>query len=360
MSAWWQFKALIRKNMQTLKRSIFMTLMEIFYPIILMIICYLIKLAFDSTKVTWEEEGGLDNYLISKGNFGFDYQVYPFLTLFNQIANPAVNGFSGDVLDSFFTNFLPHTAYAYMIQDLDSTTIGLIKGRITSVFENLSPGQGIWKYIDPLEETHDIGVSTIAGLPVKPITMICYNRFVIAFVGFTVDSDLGKAIKSYISIENIQLNRPYSYKHFDSISELNDYITAEDYGQPNKPTICFGIYFKENGGHKYSASLHYFNDVISHGIEDVPNNIKPLHEEMQQGPNMDDIQKYSDDGYIQVLNILANYMLKKKVPTSSINYGFAVQKYDEYRFNEFAAYAGVYFTFFVIFVSIVVRSTEHK
>ena len=94
MSAWWQFKALIRKNMQTLKRSIFMTLMEIFYPIILMIICYLIKLAFDSTKVTWEEEGGLDNYLISKGNFGFDYQVYPYLTVFSQLLenSPDVTG----------------------------------------------------------------------------------------------------------------------------------------------------------------------------------------------------------------------------------------------------------------------------
>ena len=333
--------------MQTLKRSIFMTLMEIFYPIILMLICYLIKLAFDSTKVTWEEEDGLDNYLISKGNFGFDYQVYPFLTLFNQLYNPAVNGFSNGDLESFFTN-LPHTAYAYMIQDLDITNLGLIEGRITRVFQNLSPGQGIWKYIDPLEETHDIGVSTIAGLPVKPITMICYNRFVIAFVGFSEDDELGKIIKIYIDIERQALGRTYSYKHFDSISELNDYITAEDYGQPNKPTICFGIYFKDNGDNKYSASLHYFNDVISHGIEDVPNNIKPLHEEMQQGPNMDDIQKYSDDGYIQVLNILANYMLKQIDSTSYINYGFAVQKYDEYRFNEFAAYAGVYFTFFVI------------
>ena len=342
--------------MQTLKRSIFMTLMEIFYPIILMLICYLIKLAFDSTKVTWEEEGGLDNYLISKGNFGFDYQVYPYLTVFSQLLEntqvTAVNGVSDTDFNYFFSFLHSNSDYSQLDLYENTRAQNLIKGRIQSIFQSLSPGQGIWKYIDPLEETHDIGVSTIAGLPVKPITMICYNRFVIAFVGFTVDSDLGEAITSYISVENRQLNRPYSYKHFDSISELNDYITAEDYGQPNKPTICFGIYFKENGDDKYSASLHYFNDVISHGIEDVPNNIKPLHEEMQQGPNMDDIQKYSDDGYIQVLNILANYMLKKKYSTSDsytyINYGFAVQKYDEYRFNEFAAYAGVYFTFFVI------------
>ena len=101
MSAWWQFKALIRKNMQTLKRSIFMTLMEIFYPIILMLICYLIKLAFDSTKVTWEEEGGLDEYLISKGNFGFDYNVYTHLTIFTQLLK---NGAVGQYPNFNFNN----------------------------------------------------------------------------------------------------------------------------------------------------------------------------------------------------------------------------------------------------------------
>ena len=61
-----------------------MTLMEIFYPIILMLICYLIKLAFDSTKVTWEDEEGLEQYLINKGNFGFDYSIYSYLIDFNQ------------------------------------------------------------------------------------------------------------------------------------------------------------------------------------------------------------------------------------------------------------------------------------
>ena len=83
MSLWWQFKALMRKNILTLKRSIFMTLIEIFYPIGLMLVCYLIKLAFDSTKVTWEDEEGLEQYLVNKGNFGFDYRIYPHLISFN-------------------------------------------------------------------------------------------------------------------------------------------------------------------------------------------------------------------------------------------------------------------------------------
>ena len=67
MSAWWQFRALIRKNLLTLKRSIFMTLMMIFYPIILMLVGYLVEKAFSSKKYTWEGEGDLDKYLIDKG-----------------------------------------------------------------------------------------------------------------------------------------------------------------------------------------------------------------------------------------------------------------------------------------------------
>ena len=289
MSAWWQFRALIRKNMLTLKRSIFMTLMEIFYPIILMLIGYLVMNAFSSKEYKWDQEGPIDDYLIDKGNFG--------------------------TLDP--------------INNFDSS--------------------GIWKYIDVLGETHDIPLKTKFGLPIKPMTMICYNRFTIAFVGFKKEERLGQTFATYFDGEAAQLKREYSYMHFEDIDSLNEYITAEDYGT-NKPTICFGIYFKKNGDKDYSASLHYFNDFISHGIEDVPNNLKEPNEEMQQGPNMNDILKYSNNGYIQVMNIIANYILResKRSTTAYINYGFAVQKYDSYKYNEFASFAGVYFTFFIV------------
>jgi len=339
MSAWWQFKALIRKNMLTLKRSIFMTLMEIFYPIGLMLICYLIKLAFDSTKITWEDEGSLEEYLVNKGNFGLDYKVYGNLSLFTQYLKRGILGVPPNIdINKYFN----------LVGIEDTATKQMLTSRISDILLNLSPGSGVWKYLDPLEEVHDIDVSTIAGLPLKPLTMICYNRFTIAFVGFELDSDLANIIKSYINIELVSLERQYSYKHFDSIEELNSYITSEDYGRGDKPSICFGIYFEDKGGDKYSASLHYFNDFISHGVEDVPNGLKPVNEEMQQGPNMIDVQKYSDDGYVQFMNILANYMLQKKYPNGYINYGFAIQKYDQYKFNDFAEFVGVYYTFFVI------------
>ena len=339
MSAWWQFKALIRKNILTLKRSIIMTLMEIFYPIFLMVVCYLIKMAFNSTKITWEDEGSLDEYLIDKGNFGFDFNVYPHLTIFTQLFKSGVLG--NDPLTALNNYFIQMGVE-------DVTTQAMIKSRILNIQMNLSPSEGIWKYIDPLEETHNISVSTVAGLPVKPLTMICYNRFTIAFIGFNENDELGIIIKNYLSIEMTALGRQYSYKQFDSVDELNEYVSSEGYGKPEKPAICFGIYFEKKGNKEYSASLHYFNDFIQHGIEDVPNGLKPVNEEMQQGPNMGDVKKYSDNGYIQVMNILANYILQKEKPGSYINYGFAIHKYDSYKYNDFAEFVGVYFTFFVI------------
>ena len=337
MSVWWQFRALIKKNVLTLKRSIFMTLMEILYPILLMLVGYLVERAFASKKFTWAGEGSTEEYLIDKGNFGFDYDLYTHLAgiaQYNQL---------GLTQQKYFTDIAYKIGPANLLK---------LQQKLVFVLNALNKGEGIWNYVDPLEEVHKIPVTTMVGLPSKPLTMICYNRFHIAFVGFKPDDQNGPgpAIINYIGIEAISLNRSYTYDYFENIDELNNYITSEDYGKDDKPTICFGIYFKKNGEKDYSASLHYFNDFISHGIEDVPNNLKAPNEEMQQGPNMNDIIKYSNNGYIQIMNILANFILKDSYPEKDpyINYGFAVQKYDSYKYNEFATFAGVYFTFFIV------------
>ena len=339
MSAWWQFKALIRKNVLTLKRSIFTTLLEIFYPILLMLVGYLVEKAFGSKKYTFKGEGTIDEYLIDKGNFGVDYTIYPHLAGIKRFQTEQLKA------EQYFETLLSK-------KKISAEEVQSLSQKIINLNSSLNIDGGIWNYIDPLEEVHEIPVSTISGLPNKPLTMICYNRFHIAFIGFKPD-DLngpGPTIIEYIEIENQSLKRNYSYDYFEDIDSLNNYITSEDYGKPNKPTICFGVYFKKNSETEYSASLHYFNDFISHGIEDVPNNLKEPNEEMQQGPNMNDILKYSNNGYIQMMNILANYMLKKRLNNNNayINYGFAVQKYDSYKYNEFSSFAGVYFTFFIV------------
>ena len=193
MSAFWQFKALIRKNVLTLKRSVFTTLLEIFYPIILMLVGYLVELIFASKKFVFENEGGLDNYLIDKGNFGFDYNVYTHLAGIKMFENQ----------EDYFNH----------IKDkIGNDELTKLRGKLLFIQSNLSPDNGVWKYVDPLNEVHDIPLSTISGLPNKPITMICYNRFSIAFVGFKEDDESGPGptIKRYIEIEAQSLNRKYS------------------------------------------------------------------------------------------------------------------------------------------------------
>ena len=290
-SGWYKFKALFIKNVQTMRRNIGMTIVELLFPPVLMLIGYLVLLAFASEKHEWSEEGKMDEYLIDKGNIGT-------LTL------------------------------------------------TTSLFN----GNGIWHYVDPLENEHPTSVYLIDGLPVKPVTMICVegSRRHIALVGFKVTDVLGGIIKSYINNEDLILHQNYEYLHFDTIEQLNDYVKADDYGTSNKPTICFGVYFKNEGNNKFKASLHYFDNFIQHGIQDVPNNLEDLNDWMQQGPDMEEIKKYSYDGYLPMLNILANYMLMTKTGSGEITFGFAVQKYDKYKYNKFSEYAGLYVTFFII------------
>ena len=341
MSAWWQFRALIRKNIQTLKRTPIITALEIFYPIILMLIGYLIKIAFDSTKVTWEEEKGLEQYLVNKGNFGFDYTIYPHVMNYIQLVN---NGIIEPLPVDNYLNYIniTNTTESYYF----------LKPLLENVLTFL-PASCTWDYIDPLDEHHDINLPSFVGLPNKPLTMICYNRFTIAFVGFSQEHQLSQIFQAYFGIEMTSLEREYSYKYFETNDELDEYLRSESYGHEDNPTICFAIYYKEtevDGKTKYSASLRYFADPIQHGIEDVPDGLRPVYEEMQQGPNMEDVKKYSDNGYVQVMNIIANYILKKEKGLSAyINYGFALQKYDSYKFNDFSDFAGLYFTFLLYY-----------
>ena len=90
--------------------------------------------------------------------------------------------------------------------------------------------------------------------------MICYNRFTIAFVGFSQEHQLAQIFQAYFGIELTSLGREYSYKYFETNEELDKYIRSETYGQEDSPTICFAIYYQENevdGKTKYSASLRY-------------------------------------------------------------------------------------------------------
>ena len=104
----------------------------------------------------------------------------------------------------------------------------------------------------------------------------------------------------------------------------------------NSRRICFGIFFEDQGNDNYKVSLHYFDNYIMEGIEDVPNNNVEPFEEMQIGPMMEDYMIYANDGYVPMMTIIANYLLRKKQPNGYIRFGMTAQKYEEYKYDRFA------------------------
>ena len=66
----WKLRALLKKNFLILKRNICSTIFEIFFPILLILICLALKQVFKIKTVLFDdEEGNEDDYIKSKSAF---------------------------------------------------------------------------------------------------------------------------------------------------------------------------------------------------------------------------------------------------------------------------------------------------
>ena len=75
-SSVWKLNALIKKNLLEMKRNIFSTLCEILFPIILMLLLYWLKTAFDINTFEFDiVEGTLDNFISSKSISNIDSET---------------------------------------------------------------------------------------------------------------------------------------------------------------------------------------------------------------------------------------------------------------------------------------------
>ena len=72
-SSIWKLNALIKKNLLEMKRNIFSTLCEILFPIILMLLLYWLKTAFDISTYEFDNvEGTLENFIKTKSISNID------------------------------------------------------------------------------------------------------------------------------------------------------------------------------------------------------------------------------------------------------------------------------------------------
>ena len=72
-SSYWKLKALMKKNLLEMRRNICSTLCEIFFPIILMLLIYVLKTIFDINNYEFDlQEGSVQNYTKTRSVFNLD------------------------------------------------------------------------------------------------------------------------------------------------------------------------------------------------------------------------------------------------------------------------------------------------
>jgi len=272
----WKLKALIKKNVLEMKRNIFSSFCEIFFPIILMSLILLLKKAFKVEKKTFE--------LDEQNNYNFMKR--------HSIVN------------------LNFSSNNYEINE------------------------------------------TWNGMSIYPIFKICSKnnekreeRPIIAMINVP-DEIKTTLIKDSEKLKDYILNES-NFQNFSSIEDMNDYIKNSYYGE-SKPLICFGISYS-NSGDNYDYTLHYFDNGLLDGAEDIPFS-QYILDRFKSGPDMDSYEKYQNNGYTYIMKVISEYIIKSRNRNKNveINFGILPMKYYDYREDLFASIIGFLGPFFII------------
>ena len=198
------------------------------------------------------------------------------------------------------------------------------------------------------------------GMSILPALLICSRnntkntpRPKIATIGvpLAIKAELIKESQISGSLINFTLNLN-SFLDFDSEEEMNNYIKSSHYGENEKehPLICLGIHLEEDSiNHKYDYSLHYFENNMADGAQDVPKS-SYLIDQFQSGPDMASFQRYQISGYPYMMKVISDYILSKETNNTDtkINFGIVPMKYKSYRVDLFGSVVGFLGPFFII------------
>ena len=238
----WKLRALLKKNIILMKRNIFSTIFEIFFPIVLMVVIIGLRKAFPVEIFTFDEDEK---------------------TLTNYIHNKSI---------TIKTPLLTDPNY-------DSTSKS-------------------W-----------LGLSTAPPLKIcSPINNQFQARPKIASIGIPneIKQQMILDSKEYESEIFFSLNEN-SFREFNSIDELNDYIKGPKYSTNPNELICFGVSFNyDSNKNKYDYSLHFFDfdKTGKDGIQDVPSNKEKFFDDFQSGPILSSFQIYQNGAYSYMMKIV--------------------------------------------------------
>ena len=134
-----------------------------------------------------------------------------------------------------------------------------------------------------------LGLTTFPPLQIcSPINNQYQARPKIASIGIPqkIKKQMIKDSKEYESQIFFSLNES-SFKEFNSIDELNEYIKDSKYSTNPDELICFGLKFNYDSKiKKYDYSLHFFDfdKTGKDGIQDIPSNKEKFFDDFFDAP----------------------------------------------------------------------------
>ena len=296
-SSLWKLKALLKKNFIEMKRNIFSTLIEILFPIIVVLLLYSVKLIYDIEDIYFDEyEGSIQNYARKRSVFNSD--INPVFNI-----SPEID--IRDLIPYLLRNFPTPEIYGMSIH---------LAFNICLTYEE-----------DEVNQT----IATI-GVPDE------------------IKEKMINESKYFNNISGIMLSE-ISFMDFNNEEEMEKYIKSEKYGQSEEtPPICFGISFSEDrDNHKYDYSLHYFEND-NHGDQNVPNS-PYLKDPFQTVPDFGSYNKYQYNGYTYIMKIITDYIYNQEIDNETkINFGILPMKYNSYKYDPFSNNLGKLSSYFIV------------
>ena len=281
-----KLRGLIKKNLLILKRNKLTTLCEILFPIILMILMYVVRKQF----------------LIEENDFIIDEKTT--------------------------SNFISRRSLANV--DMDNDDIIPNEDNTSFYWHNLSilPALRICSKSNRRKEERPL-IGSI-GIPLSIKERIIMDA-----------SFYKEKIGMNFTLEN--------FKEFEDINDMNDYVKDKKFGTEENPGICFGIKFEENKW-GYNYSLHYFDSIFDKGIQDLSNIIGGPIDLFKSGPDMQSYQRYRSSGYTYIMKIVNEYILKKETKNvnAKLNFGMMPMKYVNYRRDKLGDYMAFIIPFFIM------------
>ena len=287
-SYFWKLHALIKKNLILMKRNIFSTLFEIFFPIILFVVIIALREAFPIEVYTFsEEEGNTEKFINDKSMTSIKNIIH------NDDYDPNSESWNGmSVIPPFkiCSSFNPQ----YKLRPLIAS-IGI-------------PEEIKNQMIKDSEEFEDI---------------INFKLNINSFRNFSSIEEMEKFIKD---------------PHY-----------AAD---PNNLICFGLKFIYDIETKKYDYSLHFFDfeKMGTEGVQDIACNDQGMFDSFRSGPDLESFLKYKNGAYSYMMKTVNQYILRKETgdENAELNYGVVAMKYIDYRVDSFGEFLGYMITIIIV------------